>query len=617
MKKKYILTAAVCLAIVAVVVTVIAIGNSNKKEAANTNMARRDGAQVSESEADEDLLLVDGSKSVNMSPKERAEGAVAIDAAASNLLGGTNISGNANKPISDDVQVVRRVLIPEAVTIGEGDIGSFYSREDFMDVIPVDIDSFSASDVPSKYDSRDVDGKRYVTAVEDQGYSYLCWAYAALGAVESDILKKHEDISYKDLDLSEKHLAYYNLHSAEGSVGGLIDSDYRELVNATDQAADWIFDYDTGYIACGGVTDYCISLLTAWKGPVDEINENAFTSMYGSSFIFTDNAKKPSPAYGGNYHVQSVLQMPGGYENNLLIKQMIMEHGAATIGVCAESRFWKDHNSSLYSSFGKESAKTADHEVLIIGWDDDYSASNFRVSPGKDGAWLCKNSWGSGSGDGGCFYLSYYDETVAVSNAAAYDVALNTDDDFYDNNYQAAAFFTNLVSTMEDTLNMARSYSTSTNPYGMLYTASSDEILKAVGFMSLDLYQQYELDVYLNPDMEGDRVILSDDESHVLTQKISAISGGFHTFELDRDLNLDEGDKFFVLIRPVTSGRLVFEEAEDMTGDANYDEWMNLTGNIHNNYSASGLSYYISDDGESMVQQIDKDFFVKAYTLNR
>jgi hypothetical protein len=71
------------------------------------------------------------------------------------------------------------------------------------------------------------------------------------------------------------------------------------------------------------------------------------------------------------------------------------------------------------------------------------------------------------------------------------------------------------------------------------------------------------------------------------------------------------------MIKPYTSGRLVYEEAGDMVGDPNYDEWKNLTGNIHNSYSASGLSFYVSDDGNGMVRQNDKDFFVKAYTVNK
>ncbi|MBO7675109.1 MAG: hypothetical protein J6S63_08885 [Atopobiaceae bacterium] len=40
---------------------------------------------------------------------------------------------------------------------------------------------------------------------------------------------------------------------------------------------------------------------------------------------------------------------------------------------------------------------TADHEVCIVGWDDNYPKENFKegLRPDVDGAWLVKNSWGS------------------------------------------------------------------------------------------------------------------------------------------------------------------------------------------------------------------------------
>ena len=577
-------------------------------EESSGNASRRDGEETAGAYTDDDLDSVIGEAT-----EDDAESSEETEIG----LGEEVNLGNANRPVSDTVEEVQTLSIPEAVVMGDGDMGSFYNNEDFKDVVPVDIASFSAEDVPAKYDSRNVNGKRYVTAVEDQGYSYLCWAFASIGAIESDILRHNEDISYKDLDLSEKHLAYYNLHSAEGSYQGLIDDDYRELVNAEDEENAWVFDYDTGYIAVGGVTDFCTSIFTAWKGPVAEEGEDAFISMYGGTFLFTDNGETPSDAYGGPYHVQGVYQVPGVTENNLLIKQMVMEHGAASIGVCADDRFWKNHFGSLYSNFGGEKVPTADHEVLIIGWDDDYPASNFRINPGKNGAWLCKNSWGSSTGDGGYFYLSYYDETVSISNAAAYDVALEGKENFYDHNYQAAGYLADLVSTLDDSLNTMKALTESENPYGMMYTAESDETLKAIGLMSLDMYQQYEVEIYLDPEVDGDNVEFFENTEPDYEGKMSAISGGFHTFELDREIELTKGENFFILIKPKTPGRLVYEPGGDYVSDKNYDEWKNLTGNVHNSYEASGKSYYISDDGKSMVRQEDKDFFVKAYTINR
>ncbi len=574
------------------------------------NSSRRDGEGASSGEADLENV-------VGTPAEGDTAGAEATKAPSDNQLPESTIKEPANAPVTDEVSVVRKLTIPEAVVMEDGDVASFYNNEEFKNIVPVDAASFDRAQLPSKYDSRDYEGKRYVTVVEDQGYSYLCWTFASMGAIESDLLKHHEDIGYKDIDLSEKHLAYYNMHKAEGSVGGYIDDDYREFVNVDNIPKAWVFDYDTNYVANGGVTDCCISILTAWKGPMAEAGDDAFNALYGSQFLFSDNGNPPSDGFASDYHVQGVYEVRADLEHNLMVKQMIMEHGAATVGVNADSKYWKDHSGKLYSSFDGGKVETANHEVLIVGWDDDYSASNFRDEPEGDGAWICRNSWGDGVGEGGFFYLSYYDETTAISNAAAYNVAMPGEDDWYDNNYQAAGFLNRTISTLDDSLNTVSAYSDAANPYGVMYEAQGKETLKAVGLMALDMYQQYDLEIYVNPSVENGNITFTTQDEPALWQKVSAVSGGFHTFPLEKAVDLEKGDTFLILVKPATDGRLVYEAAEDTISDANYDEWQNLTGNIHNNYTASGCSYYISDDGLSMVQQDDKDFFVKGYTCDR
>lgn len=600
MKKKVLIISA---AVIVLVVVLMLINQSIHKE---FNSSRRDEYVPN---VDEDLSAVDGSITIydESASKEKS------DSVGHEAVVGESI----NSPTSLDVENVREIVIPEAVVIADGNSGEFYSNEDFTDVIPTDISTFSENELPAKYDSRNVDGKRFVTAPEDQGYSYLCWTYAALGAIESDILKHNEGLNYTDIDLSEKHLAYYNVHKADKEDTGYIDNDYRELVNADNEDGAWIFDYDSGYVAVGGVTDYCISLLTAWKGPVPEEGNDKFNSMYGQDFLFKENGEKPSDTYESSYHVQDVSQICASVQNREYVKQMIYEHGAITAGVNADTIFWKNHNKDLYSYFDGKKAPTANHEILIVGWDDDYPASEFGGKPAGDGAWICKNSWGSNSGEGGFFYLSYYDETTCSSNVAAYSVALPESEDWYDNNYQAAGFITNLVDTLDDDNNYVYALTGSNNPYGIMYTALGDEKLEAIGLMAIDSYQQYEVEIYINPEFDETGIDISSLKEPSCTQKISAISGGYHTFELDNSINLEAGDNFFVFIRPYSNGRLVFEKAADYVSEANYDEWNNLTGNIHNHYEASGASYYISDDGKMMEKQGDKDFFVKAYTINR
>ena len=49
------------------------------------------------------------------------------------------------------------------------------------------------------------------------------------------------------------------------------------------------------------------------------------------------------------------------------------------------------------------------HAVSVVGWDDNYSKSNFLAGyqPKKNGAWLVKGSWGVSSGTDGYYWISY------------------------------------------------------------------------------------------------------------------------------------------------------------------------------------------------------------------
>lgn len=55
---------------------------------------------------------------------------------------------------------------------------------------------------------------------------------------------------------------------------------------------------------------------------------------------------------------------------------------------------------------------------MIIGWDDNYSRSNFNTPLEGDGAFICQNSWGDGFGENGIFYVSYYDTNIGTHNVA-------------------------------------------------------------------------------------------------------------------------------------------------------------------------------------------------------
>ena len=105
-----------------------------------------------------------------------------------------------------------------------------------------------------------------------------------------------------------------------------------------------------------------------------------------------------------------------------------------------------------YTKTGEETPKS-NHVVTIVGYDDSYSASNFKnsggVCPEGDGAWLVKNSWGASTEDfpnnndwgivetdadgnecnTGYFWLSYYDQSICKFQSYDFDISASENQD--------------------------------------------------------------------------------------------------------------------------------------------------------------------------------------------
>ena len=343
----------------------------------------------------------------------------------------------------------------------------------------------TTQELPSSYDLRTLG---QVTSVKSQGSGGNCWAFSSLGALESCILKA----TGLNLDLSEENMK--NLMSLYSTYG-------------------WSMEANKG-----GYDDMGIGYLTSWLGPVNESDD---VYSYSSEF---------SPVLNSIIHVQNILFLTRtSYTDNDAIKTAIMKYGGVSTSVKfgGSSAYMKDGYNYYYNGNA-----SADHAVVIIGWDDNYSKDNFKYTPPGDGAWIIKNSWGSGfnTGDKGYYYVSYYDTRLAPINKtkAIYTFVFN-DTIKYDKNYQydipgKSDYFFNTTSTVW---------------YKNIFKATDNEFLTAVSTY-FEKQTTWDLSVYVNNVLK-------------LTQSGKS-QASYSTIELNEFIPLKINDTFEVIFKITVDG---------------------------------------------------------------
>ncbi len=140
-------------------------------------------------------------------------------------------------------------------------------------------------------------------------------------------------------------------------------------------------------------------------------------------YVLFESVKQP---IGSDYFISGIESLTGRGER--YIKQKIKENGAACVafalpdGGMTNENFYDKEKATFYCP--EKSANGKDyHAVCIVGWDDDFNYDSFKSNNIKNGAWLCKNSYGGDYGDGGYFWLSY---SCVFTYAAAVEVSRMT-----------------------------------------------------------------------------------------------------------------------------------------------------------------------------------------------
>lgn len=328
--------------------------------------------------------------------------------------------------------------------------------------------------LPTTYDLRDY-GR--LTPIKNQGGCGSCWAFASYGSLESCLMPA-ESWDFAEQDLNANH-----------------GFDYAECA--------------------GGNTWMSTAYLTRWDGPYAESD---FPYPYSEPVGIPVIQKK----------VQQVVFLPSrsGYLDNDTIKNFVMNHGALYISMRWDSPYYNASTHSFYYN----GSSSSNHGVCIVGWDDNYSSSNFNHTPPGNGAFIVRNSWGTGFGESGYFYMSYHDTKLtprAIFNNAE-------DPSIYDRNYQYDPLGWVIDSGYGDT-----------TAYGAnVFTAVSSEALKAVGFYTTDNNTNVTISIYTNVTGSTD----PKNGTWATTQSESFTYPGFYTVDLDTPVQLTNGQKFSVVI---------------------------------------------------------------------
>ena len=297
------------------------------------------------------------------------------------------------------------------LTIADGNYTMYKTNETIID------------EIPQYYSLLD---HGLLTIPKDQQSSGNCWAFTAIAALESAILKA----SGESFDLSEENMK-----------------------NVIAKFSDYGWDISTND---GGYDNMPFGYLASWLGPVLE-SEDTF-----------DDKGTLSAVFESIMHVQNIKFLTRkDYLDNDEVKKAILKYGAVGTSMLFDNNFFKGEGYYCWSFY------SSNHAVTIVGWDDNYSRDNFYGLPEDkgDGAWIVRNSWGPDWNDNGYFYVSYYDEKLAqpgVDNSA-YVFVLN-DTMKYDRNYQY------------DIAGRTDNYYGDFNEiwYKNLFTAQSDEYLSAI-----------------------------------------------------------------------------------------------------------------------------------------
>ena len=265
-----------------------------------------------------------------------------------------------------------------------------------------------AAAYPSYYNAA---GDGYVTSVKNQDPYGMCWAFAMASMLETSLLTQ----GLGTYDLSEEHLAYFLANRRNDPLGNT-EGDVNHHFGTDDSGN---VDYHEG-----GNDLIASMFLSTWSGMTTEADVPLATDATHTQK--TGAIPSASKAYDAVAYLKNAYF--SDYSINAM-KKLLVANKSVTVMYNAQNAYY---NASTAAYSYPTSTKSVNHVVTVVGWDDNYSARNFKAASGVtgDGAWIVKNSWGQDWGKDGYFYMSYEDKSLSELVSAT-----ATTEPKYANNY--------------------------------------------------------------------------------------------------------------------------------------------------------------------------------------
>ncbi len=451
--------------------------------------------------------------------------------------------------------------------------------------IPCSVGRSVRSSYPSSFDLRDFDG---ITSIKDQGEYGTCWAHAAIASAEASVMRSNPLV-----DLSEFHTAFYPYYGSYKIDIGTEDPDEM--------------------LKFGGNYNFITNIWSQGIGPISEKK-----LRYGNLDFFYNQSRVDEIQYESDYRLKESRTFDFNWERsnadvvNELVKRYVSDGKPVDVSYYSNPELC--YNYDFCTSNSTKRPRFSNHSVTIIGWDDNYPAENFNIQPTQNGAWLIKNSWGYDFGNEGTMWISYEDESL--HEFAIYELD-DADEYMYMDYYDKFIPMQSLAANGDE------------NGSYMANVFTNDE--SAMQLEAISMYVQ-------NPDTEYEITVYKN--LHDLSNPVSGTpasttygsvdSSGYFTIELDKNVILEQGEDYSVVVyvyNPYTPYVIPFEACSYVIDESNsndiislgaytdYYDIKNKTMSCESFYSENGSDWFDVTSEDLMYSDEDVENMLNAYEI--